>query len=209
MMRSEPLLTFSLARQRFALRASSVDTVVPAAAIGALPHAPGVVVGTLVVRGELLAVFDIRAALGLPIRPVRLADHFVVARMRSEARRVVLVTEGVEDLRKVPASALVPSRDLVERGTLTAFIAKLEDGTCAIVDLDGFLSAAERDELDLALGRLAGATTPGEPEPEPEQERGAERCSGPVPTTRATTRTATMTDRADRRARSPTAHSGR
>lgn len=154
-MSRQSLVTFRLGGERYALRASSVDEIVPAASIGPLPHAPGVVAGVLVVRGELMPVFEVRPSLGLPVRPVGANDHFVVARTRG--RRVVVVTEGAEDVVGVEEAALTAARVLSERGPLGAFVARLEDGTSALLDLDAFLSAAERLELDAALEKAASS----------------------------------------------------
>lgn len=145
----ETLVTFRLSGQRFALKAAVVEEVVPSVLVGALPHAPGVVAGAVVVRGRLLPVFDVREALGLRKRPTELSDHFFV--VVTARRRVVLVTEGASDVVRVSQDKLVTARSLTEKAPLGAHLAQLEDGTCAILEIDAFLSAAEHGELDLAL----------------------------------------------------------
>lgn len=147
------LLRFRLGGERFAIRADSVVEVLPSAAVGSLPFPPGVVAGSLVVRGALLAVLDVRAALRLPERPLVLNDHFVVA--RTAGRTLVLVTEGVDDFFTASADSLVPARMLSERGPAGAKVAQLADGTWAVLDLGAFLDAAELQDLDVAIASTA------------------------------------------------------
>jgi purine-binding chemotaxis protein CheW len=144
------LLRFRLGGERFAIRAESVVEVVPSAAVAPLPFAAGVVAGALVVRGDLLPVFDVRGVLRLPERPVAVDDHFVVA--LAGGRTLALVTEGVEDLVTVGDETLVPAHLLSARGPAGANVAQLEDGTWAVLDLGAFLTAAEQQELDAVLG---------------------------------------------------------
>ena len=154
-METVTLVTFRLGSERYALRSVDVEQVLPAARIGPLPHAPGVVAGTLVVAGEILPVFDVRAAIGVPKRPISVDDHFIVA--RTHARRVVLLTERADEVVRVSAADIVAARAFSERGTFGASVVRMESGLCAILDLDGFLTAAERDELDRLLGDAAAS----------------------------------------------------
>lgn len=148
------LLRFRLGGEHFAIRAESAIEIVPSALVGSLPFVAGVVAGTLVVRGQLLPVFDVRGVLGLPARPLALDDHFVVA--VAGGRTLVLVTEGVDDLVTMDEASLVPAHVLSERGAAGAHVAQLTDGTWAVLDLRAFLTAAESQDLDGALANREG-----------------------------------------------------
>ena len=143
------LLRFRLGGERFALRAEAVIEVIPAVLPGALPFVAGVVAGTAVVRGQLLALLDIRGALALPERAITAGDHYLV--VTAGGRTYALVTEGVDDFANVEEAQLVPARMLSERGPAGAMVAQLADGTWAVLDLEAFLSAAEQVELAAAL----------------------------------------------------------
>ena len=149
------LLRFRLGGERFALRAETLIEVIPAVLPGALPFPAGVVAGSIVVRGELMALLDVRASLALPERAVTPADHYLV--VASAGRTVAIVTEGVDDFASVDEAQLVPARMLSDRGPAGAKIAQLEDGTWAVLDLDAFLSAAQQAELDALLAAARDA----------------------------------------------------
>ncbi|MDB4944684.1 MAG: putative chemotaxis protein CheW [Labilithrix sp.] len=151
------LLRFRLGGERFAIRATGVVEVIPAVAPGPLPFVAGVVAGAVVVRGALMALLDVRAALALPGPPLSSDDHFVIVALGG--RTVALVTEGVEDFTAVDDHALVPARMLSERGPAGAHVAQLADGTWAVLDLDAFLTAAELVDLDRELASARESTT--------------------------------------------------
>ena len=140
---------FSLDAGRYALPLESVDRIVHAAEITALPLAPDVVLGALDIAGEILPVYDLRCRFQLPRRPVRITDQFIVARTAS--RRVVLAVDaalGVHDDASAPYLATEP-RDASIRGVVA-----LSDGLVLIADLERFLSPDETQALDAALDSI-------------------------------------------------------
>ena len=76
------LLTFQIDDQRFGIALDDVAEVVRAVALARLPKAPPVVEGIVDFRGCAIVVLDIRSRFGLAARPLRPADHLVVARAR-------------------------------------------------------------------------------------------------------------------------------
>lgn len=141
-------VTFSLDSGRFALALDTVERVVRAVEITALPCAPDVIAGIIDVAGRTLPVFDLRRRLRLPPRELHLGDQFVIA--RTSRRGVVLLVDQVVDVIEAPAESL--SRD-----ALPADIAHLSgilatpDGLVFIEELEHFLSVAELESLDAAL----------------------------------------------------------
>jgi purine-binding chemotaxis protein CheW len=72
-------LEFEVAQQRYAVRASQVQEVLPRPALTPLQEGPATVAGILRLRGRLVLVVDLRRRLGLPpVRP-RLSQCVVVA----------------------------------------------------------------------------------------------------------------------------------
>ena len=84
------ILAFDLAQRRCGLPLAAVREVVRAVAIDQLPGAPRWLGGAVNLRGLAVAVFDLRARLELPAKPVELSDHliFALAADRTIAMRV-------------------------------------------------------------------------------------------------------------------------
>jgi purine-binding chemotaxis protein CheW len=59
-------LTFALAGEEYAVELAAVREILKAPSITAVPRAPEHVLGVIMVRGEVIAIFDPRALLGLP-----------------------------------------------------------------------------------------------------------------------------------------------
>jgi purine-binding chemotaxis protein CheW len=59
-------LTFALAGEEYAVQLASVREILKAPSITAVPRAPRHVLGVIMVRGEVIAIFDPRVLLGLP-----------------------------------------------------------------------------------------------------------------------------------------------
>jgi purine-binding chemotaxis protein CheW len=59
-------LTFALAGEEYAVALASVREILKAPSITEVPRAPKHVLGVIMVRGEVIAIFDPRALLGLP-----------------------------------------------------------------------------------------------------------------------------------------------
>ena len=141
----EDVLVFQLDHRRFAVPASAVEEVVRAVWVEALPGAPAVVEGLVDYRGTPLAVFDMRARFGLPLRPIRVQDHLVV--VKTPSRRVALRVDRVEALVKVSRQSVPVQSDR----PAFAGVARLEDALLLIHDPERFLSAAEAEQLDATL----------------------------------------------------------
>jgi purine-binding chemotaxis protein CheW len=74
------VLVFALDDSLYALPLPSVERVIRAVEITALPGAPRIVLGVIDARGRIIPVLDIRMRLGLPERELACDDRFIVAR---------------------------------------------------------------------------------------------------------------------------------
>ena len=142
------VLVFEVAGGRWALDVRAVREVARAVAVARLPRAPAVVTGVVDVRGELAAVLDLRARLGLPPRDVDPSEMFVIA--RAGERTVAVRADAVEGLARVPAELLADTGDTVPSAPY-AGAARLPDGLVLVHDPAAFLSEAESATLDGAL----------------------------------------------------------
>jgi purine-binding chemotaxis protein CheW len=149
------ILTFDLDGQRYGFPADSVVQVVQMVAISPLPGAPEVVEGVVNVRGSIVPVFDLRARLALPPRPIDPTQHLVILATgtRSSAVRV----DAAQDLVSIPDDAIAGATTLAATGIgakaarHVAGVAATADGTTIIYDLSAFLSLDESATLDHAL----------------------------------------------------------
>lgn len=80
MRKSSCLLETLLEATRVALPVEAVDRVVRAVQVQAVAAGAGCLLGAIDVAGEILPVYDLRRLLGLPGRPVRATDRFVLTR---------------------------------------------------------------------------------------------------------------------------------
>jgi purine-binding chemotaxis protein CheW len=149
MTKAEELVVFSLGQQRFALPLGVVRRVVRAVEVTAVPNAPDVVSGVIDVQGEVIAVLDVRARLGLPRRAIGLADQFLIAQTRD--RTVALVIDRAHGLAQAGSGETAKPR--LDAPWFNQFqgVAQLDDGLVLIQDLEKFLSSDQALALDRAL----------------------------------------------------------
>jgi chemotaxis signal transduction protein len=72
------IVVYEVAEQRFGVRASHVREIVRAATLSAAPGANPAIKGLLNLRGQIVAVFDVRAPLALPSAPLEHTEHLIV-----------------------------------------------------------------------------------------------------------------------------------
>jgi purine-binding chemotaxis protein CheW len=154
------LLVFEVGGRTLGLPSDRVIEVVRAVAVTPLPKAPALVEGVINVRGALVPVLDVRARLGLSARPLAASDHFVLA--RSMGRDVALHVDQALCLRSVERSHVEPKERVGWGAEHLAGVALLPDGLIVIVDLDGFLTRAEAQELDSSVAAAFGGHEPME-----------------------------------------------
>lgn len=149
------LLLFTLNGSSYALRLGQVERVLPMAAFQPLPGAPAVVAGVINVAGHFLPVLDVRARLGMAVRPPLLSDNLVVVRLTS--RTVALWIDQVAGTCRLPAGGLVAADSVVPAGGYFDAVTTIADGPLFIHDVDRFLSMQEESALDSAL--MAGSAS--------------------------------------------------
>jgi purine-binding chemotaxis protein CheW len=148
---SAELLTFSVGGQRFAIEAGQVVEVVRAVHLARLPKAPAVLEGLIDWRGAVASVLDIRLRFRLPAKPIEATDHIVIA--RANARLVGIRVDCALGVVAVPEQAIEAIGGIAPASDYLAGVVKLPDGLLLIHDLATFLSAAETDALDEAIGQ--------------------------------------------------------
>ncbi|HEX9290698.1 MAG TPA: chemotaxis protein CheW [Anaeromyxobacteraceae bacterium] len=136
-------LTFVLGGEEYAVEIGHVREILKAPAITEVPRAPAHVLGVIMVRGEVIAVYDPRRRLGLPTPPAKRQARVVVCDA-GEGLRGLLV-DAVSQVVRLPASA-IEARPSGIGGPSADYIASIgREGERLFILLD--LAAVLRDAL--------------------------------------------------------------
>jgi purine-binding chemotaxis protein CheW len=144
-------LVFELDAQPYALPLAAVERIERAVAVTPLPNPVEYVLGIVNLRGEIIAVLDIRKRFSLPERQIDLDDRLIVARTRH--RKVALVVNGVSDVIERREQDIISSEGILPGLTYVKGVMKLDDGLILIHDLNSFLAFEEEADLNEAIER--------------------------------------------------------
>lgn len=142
------VLVAEVGQHRVALLAETVDEVLPAALPVPLPGAPEVVEGLLDVRGEAVAVIDVRRRLDLTPRRMELTDCLVL--LRRTGGRLALRVDHVLMLDEVERTDLRPDPSF-PGAAYVAGTASHDGDLLVILDVTRFLTEGEARVLQAAL----------------------------------------------------------
>ena len=143
------VLLFDVAGERYGVETSVVREIVRAVQPTRLPSAPGVVLGLINMRGELVPVIDLRARFGVPPVPLSPAEAFVL--VWSGRRVVALRADQVHALIKVARDDIHQLATAVPHAHFTESAVRLADGVLLLCDVERFLDEAEQATLREAL----------------------------------------------------------
>ena len=143
------VVTFQLDDQRFGLKLAVVERVVRAVAVTPLPHAPATVLGVINLKGQVVAILNIRQRFDLPNKALDVSDNMIIC--RTARRTVGFIVDKVEDVFAYQPENYVASQGIVPGLECIEGIVKLPDGLFLVHDLDRFLSLEELEVLDAAL----------------------------------------------------------
>ncbi|HUD27601.1 MAG TPA: chemotaxis protein CheW [Novosphingobium sp.] len=109
------LVAFAVGGQDFALPLATIGEVMRLPPeIARMPHADGVVVGTIAARGAVLPLLSLAALLALPVQPATARSRIVVVRIG--AHRVGMVVDAMRSIARVPESEIDPVPQALNRG---------------------------------------------------------------------------------------------
>jgi purine-binding chemotaxis protein CheW len=99
------LILFQACDEWFALPIAWVREIQPLERLARVPNAPAEVLGIMNLRGRILTLFDLSAALGIPagLRP---ATHVVVLDFADPELHIGLAVQRIAQVCQVPASAV-------------------------------------------------------------------------------------------------------
>jgi purine-binding chemotaxis protein CheW len=127
--------TFTLSGEQYAIETRYVREIVPLADFTPVPRSPNSLFGVVNLRGEVLAVFDLRPLLGLGQGSI--SDLFRVIVLGRERAEFGVLADAVDDVRMLPADLFdLPGSDdqhRYVRGVTTEALAVL-DGELVLND---------------------------------------------------------------------------
>lgn len=126
--RTTRVLVFNLAAERYALEARWLLGALPRARWTRLPGAPGALLGLTPFRGEPLAVFDLRALLGVDGST---AGQAAVV-LGGDAPELALAVDGLEEVISVRRDALRPAPAGAAALARVPTLGVLEDGLAVL-----------------------------------------------------------------------------
>lgn len=153
----ERLLIFTVDGERHALELDCVERVIRAVQVRALPGAPRAVCGIFLMAGQVVPVIDTRRQLGLRQREMQPDDAFVL--VATGWRTVALWVDGNVTLSEVARGEIHAARASVAGKAEVRGVATLGSGLVLIHELERFISAADRTELNTALAADAGGAS--------------------------------------------------
>lgn len=132
-------LIVEIAGQRYGLPAAMVGELLRAAAIAPYVDAPAIE-GLLNLHGAVLPVFDLRALLRLPHKPIESSDQFIV--IGFDSRRVLVRADRTVDLVRFSPEELERPGIGFPGGDCVARIARRPGELVPILDLETILTRA-------------------------------------------------------------------
>jgi purine-binding chemotaxis protein CheW len=137
------LVCFEVGGQDFALPLVSVHEVVALPdGVATVPHTDAVMLGVMTLRGQLLPLVSLRGLLGLRAGGQCSGKSRVVVARIGETL-VGLVTEGMKEILRIPASEVDPVPAILTRGAAEAEI----QGICRLEDGRRLVSVLSTDHL--------------------------------------------------------------
>lgn len=143
------LLRVRLDQAVIGLPALAVREIVRAVAITPLPGAPAIIEGAINIRGEPVAVVDLRQRLAMT--PVALDPGQFLVVLTVGSRVLAVRVDDVDDLIDVEPSSVARSEELSPTLRGLRGLSAQPDGVLVIHDPEAFISQAEGEALDAAL----------------------------------------------------------
>lgn len=131
------VVTFAVGGERYAIETRHVREVVPLRGMVPVPNTPDFLLGVTSLRGEIVAVFDLRASLDIPWRG--LADTSRLLVLGRDVAELALVAGEVSEIETLREEALLAPPDTISAGA-REFIRGVTDRGLIVLDGAALLS---------------------------------------------------------------------
>jgi purine-binding chemotaxis protein CheW len=125
------VMTFTLGAERYAIETRFVREVTRLGDLTPVPGAPDFIAGVTSLRGEIVAIADLRKSLGFA--DVRVSDASWILMLGQDATELGLLVDAVHEVRLLAASAVLAPADAV-RGVGKAYVAGVTREALVILD---------------------------------------------------------------------------
>lgn len=138
------LVVFQLGHELYAADIAVVREVGPLQRVTPVPRTPRYVEGVTNLRGRVIPVVDLRRRLGLAVTAATKATRIAVAEL--EAGQVGMIVDSVQEVLRVPASAIEPPSPMMSKldAEFVQGIAKVDGKLIILLDLPRVLQREER-----------------------------------------------------------------
>ncbi len=133
------IVTFRVDERTFGIDVADVREIKGWHSTTPLPHAPEHVRGVINLRGMILAVYDLRARIGLGTTAATAAHVILVVDVKD--RVAGLLVDAVSDIIDIPASAVRSPPDVAATEQLLAGVAIVGDEVVSLLALDRAIDA--------------------------------------------------------------------
>lgn len=141
------LVAFSVGREEFGVDVKKVEGVISLVDITRMPRAPGFVEGIINLRGQIIAVIDLAARLGIEAADRGHTTRIVV--VEAHDVKVGLVVDSPEVI-NIDAEDIEPSPAItvgeIESSFITGVV-KMDNRLLILLDVDRILSDEQRGEI--------------------------------------------------------------
>ena len=142
----QALVLFRVDDLRCAVFLTVVERVIRAVAVTPVPEMPPFVLGVVNMTGQLLPVFSLRRCLGLPDRPIRPEDQFVI--VRTSRLALALMVDEVQGLNVVSAAQTASLEEALTGGACHRHgLVKIDGDIVVIYDLETLIRPEDEDRL--------------------------------------------------------------
>jgi purine-binding chemotaxis protein CheW len=131
------VVEFLLGGERYAVEGAWVREVHPLNELTPLPCTPSFVLGIVNVRGQIVAVFDLRALFDLPIKGLTDLNKIII--LQSEALQVGILADAIVGMRSIPLDDLQPSLPTLT-GIRAEFLRGVTSERLVVLDVERLLA---------------------------------------------------------------------
>jgi purine-binding chemotaxis protein CheW len=134
------IVTFRVDGRAFGIDVAAVREIKGWHPATPLPHAPPHVRGVINLRGMILAVYDLRARIGLGVTAATPAHVILVVDVHE--RTAGLLVDAVSDIIDIPAASIKPPPDVHSSDQILSGVAIVGEDVVSLLDLDRAIDAS-------------------------------------------------------------------
>ena len=145
--RAGKYLTFALGKEEFGLQILKVREIIGLMDITAVPRTPGYVKGVINLRGQVIAVVDLRAKFGMPAVEKTDQTCIIVVEIAHEGKKLNtgIIVDRVSEVLNIPSDKIEdpPSLGVSDDSDFVLGMGKIGESVMILLDIDNVLTAQD------------------------------------------------------------------